>query len=427
MKLYAYLKVASFLLLISSSSLFCSHAQYLLCTETSPHEEKANDLLHCHPIAPVLVLSDGGPVDPISQLRDVREWTKSLLKLVQEVDSDAKFVRTVRYARECLSYNILGNNCLHELRRQCLRVASLMVAALKNKESICLFQWPHQKVFQAFMGHLFFPVQLEDLAEAPTALQQREHLQNMLAISACYKNTLAQRHMVDILSLFETEQDEGKKGKKKRERINQFETYFGAEGQAQLDAYCVNLKEAKGVPLYFCGLLNIMEGNIPLSQGCFNAGAGEKDARCMVRQVMNLKLGAVRDKVVQELEGMHPGLAAFVKASAPGDRDARLLLYCQAGEQGVAEGYKAAGILAQSGGKDRRPQARRFFLLAARHHILDCWDKVAELALEEGNAELATQALKAKGECGDADGFAGEEYRKARFDTLVRSMRDEDK
>lgn len=324
------------------------------------------------------------------------QWPTQIVSYLQKARSNKEFNTIVCYVRNTLSYKIMDGKYLHELYHQCKDMDD---KCLEKRDILKICKWPHQTKTEALLGYIFFPIQFEDLAESLIGLQQREHLQDMLSISARFKNTLAQRHMIDILCLYnETDISEeiGSSDATSPSDVA-FEKYYGTEALNQLEQYTVNLKDVKNIPIYMCGLLNIMEGNIPLAKGCFKAGSSQKDPRCMMRYIMELKLGKYRDKLIENLKLIHPGYAAFVSASSPGDSKDRIKLYHQAGDLGVFEGYKIAGNLSSD-----NSQKCELFLLGAQNHILECWDSLAKLYQ---NSDDIRQVLRKKGEYGDEDGF----------------------
>lgn len=367
-------------------------------------------LLECGPMIPVLRKTGGGLIDPISEISDPAQWVTAMIQLFKNISSGDQFDCMMRYAREYISYSIFGNHGLEIIHAAYKAARADIETSLRQSESTGAFKWPHQNLFQAYMGHLFFPVQCEDLYEPQAALELREHLQNMLAIAAYYKNTLAQRYMVEILPLFESHQgaqsESPKATSRKRERKETpFERYFGSEADGQLDDYTVKLKDMSVVPLYFCGLLNTMQGNMPLASSCFKSGYEMKDSRCTSRYVQSLKKGEFRERILGELFLLHTGFAYLQQARALGDREKRIEAYCKAGDEGIAEGYRSAGFLALKGTAQQKAKAYGYFLLAARYHILDAYDNLVEILIEEKNYEEAKVALRLKGDCGDTDGY----------------------
>ena len=340
------------------------------------------------------------------------QWGSNIVQLMLKASSDEELCNLLQYAREYVSYFPWPLEELDLFERFLVEGREKLEGTLEQSNSAEKCRWPHQNRFEAFMGHLFFPVQCEFLFEVQEGLQLREHMQNLLAIAASYKNTLAQRHMVDIIGLYEEDEQEESdsyeiQSQKRKHVSSPFGDYFGADAQGQFDDYTAQYENAlAGRPYYFCGLLNTMNNNYRRALACFKAGCEAQDPWSTYRFVRELHDEDERRSVKEKLALLHSGLAKFVEGENVENHDVqRVADYEAAGKAGIAEGYRKAAILCSVSSSVLNDQAYIYYCLAAQHHILEAFDSVAEILLKDNQKGEAQEAYLLQARWGELQGY----------------------
>lgn len=298
---------------------------------------------------------------------------------------------------------------IHDILLKEIERLSVAVSLFSSAE-LSYFKWPHQTDFQALMGHIFFPIQLEYINE--TGVNLRKHVQDLLAISASYKNTLAQFEMKRILDMH-SPSVEGEE----IDESSSFQDYFGEESALLLEKY-----KKTDAPFYFGAFLDI---GSPASRGYFKKGWIKcKIPLCGSYYFHSLKKGIARNGISTEMMKIHKGIGYMLKQMEvdpllPNSRQTRIELYLKAGKHGIAEGYYSAGILAEA--DDRRTKLKtnpysslEYYKLAADNNILRAYGKIAEIYLKKDEIEDAIEAYKEQGGRGEETGYreAGKLYLK---------------
>ena len=105
-----------------------------------------------------------------------------MLERLTLAETNQELSRLIRSMRHYISYRRLTTQDCHFLKESCTVLKESLEKVLSLWTSLNQVTWPHQKSpFDAFMGHLFFPVQFEYLFETTARLQLRPHLQELLA------------------------------------------------------------------------------------------------------------------------------------------------------------------------------------------------------------------------------------------------------
>ena len=381
-------------------------------------------------------------------------WANYMVRRLWYQDSEEARKDVIQYIREYLSYNCLPREDIiqiHDVFRKFLTEQKDLSEETMKEWLSCLdmpVKWPDQTYFQALMGYLFFPIPYETYYEYPSA----RHLKYLLAISASYDNLLAIREVADVLKIYDESYHSHSDDESMQEELEQVQKYFGEKIMARIHKYTHELSSEENLPVFYCGRLCLADGMVRMAKKYFKKGyelGNEKNGYCAYQYAQTLDVQSLEDSsvekekqvVLKNLLSMNPGLAKMMHASIEADRRKRISLYEKAGELGIPKGYKIAGLLC---GNTEKERAYSNFALAAQHHMLSAYDKIARMLLEEAGLyesnnekkpyrEKAKEAYRFKGESGKSSGYlklgrlyldeqkseeAGRYFKKARLDGL---------
>ena len=320
-------------------------------------------------------------------------WSEYVVQCLLQEQNYNRRCQWIQYAREYISYSYLSSvEELREFKGRFEKLCEPLAQQLSSWKCVEQIRWPHQSALQAFLGHLFFPVQLEYLYETSLRLRLREPIQFLLALSASYGHPLAQYHIARVLVLYDPTYEN---------KIDAVQKYFGDEVKKQHETYCKTPSSKRNVPRYLCGLLCIRYNKFRRAQGHFKRGFNAGDPWCGYRYAWDLANKEKRKVQLEKLLPMHEGLGSMLATRFEDDKQKRIDLFVQAGNEGIAEGYNSAGVIAQS---LNQFQAYGYYLQAAQHHILGAYEEVAEYRTKEGKPDQAGQLYSIMAEHGDAQG-----------------------
>ena len=128
---------------------------------------------------------------------ELESWLPYIIHRFTETTQNEDFENLVRYVREYISYGCFDIPTLENMINSFNCCNTRLEKALAAWTKISHVKWVGQTHFQAFMGHLFFPVQYEYNYE----IIREETLQELICISASFRNILSMYHATKLLEL----------------------------------------------------------------------------------------------------------------------------------------------------------------------------------------------------------------------------------
>lgn len=336
------------------------------------------------------------------EFRELNIWLPFVVQLLIRSRSHEDIEDLICYMRNYISYTCLSNEQLDLIVTLLMQHKNEIEDSLRKWASASLVTWPQQTTFQAFMGHLFFPIQYDILYENTSQLKLREPLQYMLARSAYFGNLLALYYLADVLAVYSSY---GYGSKQPGDTLNCLKV---SDKERILDLKKAD-QQATLPPLYG-GILLLELGHVLDAEALFQLGANRNHPECMYRLAMSIKIpqGRVdlaerRSKVINQLMGIQEGLGHYAQALSQRAMEDRINENIKAGELGVTGGFHAAAVICEK--RNMMSRAKELYTLSARNHLLSDYEKVAMLAKQEGNIEQMKEALLEWGQAGDSTGY----------------------
>jgi uncharacterized phage-associated protein len=319
--------------------------------------------------------------------REPEPWLAWIIDRFCATTTNDDFENLMRYAREHLSYSCLDDLSLEKIVSSFNRSKEAIEKTLEIWSGIVAVRWPGQTHYEAFMGYLFLPVQYELNYETVRS----DVLQPLTCISASFGNALALHYTIELLDIYSLEEE------------TSIEEKNEVKDARSALSFCLNLGDG---PLYHIGLLNMCVSKSKRANELFKKGFDEKGNRwCGYRHALLTRNRELRKQVIQKLRAIDQVLADVAGESSIEDTAERIALHKKCAEAGFARSYITAGTLLEESDVE---EAQKMYLLAARHHILSGYEKLAELVIRSGN-EQTKQTLKkiyrAWGIAGDPLGY----------------------
>ena len=350
-------------------------------------------------------------VDLGKTVKDKEYWQRTVLPTLLRLKSDAEFTNYVLQVREELSYAILSDDMLETIKEIFDSAKEDLEKALDVWISINQVKWSCQNKFQAFMGHLFFPVQYDCDLVGSSLLSFSSYFQGLLGLASSYKNLLACHFVGEILETYrETVCDESTQKLKMIPCLVISDKTIELLQDVDLDDSTKKMikdaaesdPNAGAEPHFYCSYLcrdwnstflhdklGHMQGNIACT---FQYGKSLQDDQL--------------EKFIDEIKEKLPGMAMFLSASLEPNWDERLLVYEKAGDQGFIKGYEEVAWAASYWEKDLEKSLTFYLNVAERSKSLGVYNKIAKLALEKKDTDLAKKMYEKIGDLGNDQGYA---------------------
>ena len=318
-----------------------------------------------------------------TQVRELsRRVNSDTVTLFLTCKTSKEFEELLLVVREKLSYNSLSYKELIMLKKAFEESKELFEKKLELWSSICLVKWSTQETkFQAFMGHLFYPVQFDSFFETSAGLLTREAMQYLISLSSFYGNISALCHLERILEMYD-------------------ESCMTEALRSFIDALVRGVPSELNEPHYYCGLVCITKGRMGNAQEHFKIGCELGDVWSTYRYGLEFRGKEESKPIIETLKGMNFGLARLLLADLEVDSEKRKEIFLKAGNEGIAKGYYSAALLEAD-----ETVSCRYFLKSAEGFILAAYDDAAEMYLQDNNVEKAKETYIQKAEAGDLDGF----------------------
>ncbi len=253
--------------------------------------------------------------------------------------------------------------------------------------------------------------------EASLFLGSRSLLQSLLAISSSYKNLLASHYVGDLLKTYrEWAEEEATQAPKMKSCLNLSEETREVLARVDLDdSIKALMKEAaeskpeeENEPHFYCGKLCIYYHKWDYVDLLYKLGHAQGSIPCTFKYVRGLQSDEEENErrhVVEVLKERFPGMATYLAACLVPDLTKRLEMYLRAGDLGFTKGYEDAGIVSKL--LKRNPEESLDFYIKATKskRMLGAFRKVAELAFQNDDFELAKKMYKEMGDLGDEYGY----------------------
>jgi len=332
--------------------------------------------------------------------RSVQEWVKyavQQLLLIKTVDERVSFLT---YMRTYISTNLFEDDILelHETLRSNPQLIENCELWGSGMSATRYCKWPTQNdEFDGFMGHLFFPIQLELGFETSEYLCALPRIQDMLAHSAQHGHCLSQYFLLKAIAEYtasitpESTSDDT--------QSDAADVRLPQSLTEQFELACTNDDQPR--PFFFTSLLCLELSKFSLQHAFLRKAADQNEA---IALYMYLGAGCPaheRDHYLAKLRSIHEGYAHLLEADT--DRsltlDAQIALYKKVGESGLPIGFVNAAALFER--QQKKEDAYTYYLKAAREHILSAYNKAARLIMEDDCVHLFVE----KGRRGDPEGY----------------------
>jgi len=276
--------------------------------------------------------------------------------------------------------------------------------------NLSFYKWPHQTIYQAFIGHLFYPISLEWMYEVPTVINDRRYIQDLLAISSSFENTIAKHFLAEVLYDYVSILEDGLEDFDE----NKISSSANSELYSEIKQFKESLEEIKkeyesssNIPLYFASFILYNDSHLKL-------GYEKGDVHCTERYLYFKQ--KVSEEKIEKLESMNKSRGLLLRQKNFRElnltRSDRISLCKQAGKLGNPEGYNIAAILVDSNIKKLS-----YYLKAAYMGIYSRFEDVAELYSPA--TEMSIKMYLNLGDCGSEYG-----YKKAAEWTFKKSIED---
>ncbi len=317
-----------------------------------------------------------------SFFRELDLWVPYMIHRFCSAATNEEFENLIRYVRACISYSCLDNISLGSIVESFNDRKKDLEKSLEVWSGVVAVRWPGQTHYQAFIGHLFFPVQLEFNYE----VVRKDSMASRLCISAEHGNALAMCHALEILDLFTLKKAAPDAANFKNPLID----------------FISSFADREDCPAYFAGLLCIALKKFNKANTHFKRGFEQNHAWSGFRYIMNLRNREVRQAQITRLTQLDSNLAKLANVSSEDDLFQRAKINQEVGEAGIPSGYFNAGVLLE----DIDPQnAIEMYKLAARSHIVSAYEKLVELYSKEEDFASAKKICENWIKTGDALAF----------------------
>jgi hypothetical protein len=258
--------------------------------------------------------------------------------------------------------------------------------------------WENQeRGFDAFVSHLFFPMQLElSLDEIPTLLCSRLKLQKMLAISAGYGNPLGHYYFNTVLKFMHQLIDENSEHDVSQDSTMPFLP-------DTISALVTRATSSTCGPAYFTALLCRELGEHESFTANLQIAFERKQPEAGFLLIPTLEGTSEKNSVFQKLETIHTGYAKLIEAQHCTDLEKKITLFEVAGSLGVPYGYRVAGDLWKV--RSHSEKALNAFINAAKQGFLSGYSEAAQLFLERNEFEKSAHMYALRGKHGAEDGY----------------------
>lgn len=339
--------------------------------------------------------------------REVEIWLPLIGQRFMAADSNEKIQELISYVRAYISYSALTSDDLDIISGYFQVHRGELERCLIHWTSSVAVKWPHQSLFHAFMGHIFFPLQYELLYETTAILNTRESLQILITQAACYGNLLALYHAGEIIKFYILISPEKKEADVK-ECSNGVD--YLPEHAKKLFENVKNTTGSETLPPYFAGLLFMYLNNAAKATKLFYRGYELGAPLCVFRYALSLKNLEKRQPYIETLKRIDKALGLFAEDSPRMKFEERYQRAIESAQLGYEGGYHLAGVIAET--KKRDKEAFRAFILASRHHILGDYEKVAQGFETQERISEMLKTFEIWGKAGDSRGYVklGEWY-----------------
>lgn len=314
---------------------------------------------------------------------ELDSWLPYVIQHFLEAKTNEDFENLVRYVREYLSYGCFDFPTLENILTRFDSCKSHLEKALACWTGIAQVRWSNQSHFDAFIAHLFFPVQYEYCYETP----REESLHQLICISASRGNILAVCYALKLLELYSPDED------------------FLARDTFRLKILerLSAIAEQKDCPHYFAGLLCISLNKHKQANAFFRDGfASQKHSWCGYRYALSIRDACARAAAIEELKRMDTALALLAEVSFVEDPDRCVAINKELGKRGIPIGYYNAGMLLE---QQQSSKALEMYTQAARHHIVSAFEKLAEACRKKADLDSLEAVCLSWGKAGDPVGF----------------------
>ncbi len=319
-----------------------------------------------------------------SHFRRLDVWLPYTIQRFCLTKTNEGFENLVRYVREYLSYSHFDSLSLSNITDCFDTYKSKIERALNVWTNITYIRWPGQTFYQAFMGYLFLPVQYENNYE----ILSSETLQYLICISASFGNKLSMHYAIELLKLYSLEEESPLMGRPELQKASEI------------------LSSDLGLPnspLYHTGLLCLCLGNTKQANQWFKKGFEEqKHAWCGYRHALCTRNTEAKKEIIQRLQELDPYLAQLAGESFIDDIAQRVALHLRCAQAGISGSYFTVGLLLE---ESNPSQAQEMYRLAALHHVLSAYEKLAQLSSSSGESSGLKKIYQAWGLAGDPTGF----------------------
>ena len=276
-------------------------------------------------------------------------------------------------------------------------------------------QWSHQSFPEALLAYLFFPQELEDLYELPSALFERDHIRYKLQFSAQSQNPLALYYLSGLFRYYseyfkndEIQEDAVTNNNTSSANLRALFTHVSFELLKKAEMFLEN--KNKTPPLYAIGMLAQGLGDTEKAESYIKSAADKGDPRA-IYEVANMSdfQGNQADRLKHFYHAIDLGytkallgIAFYSKTKAGAFEN-----YVKAGENGVPEGYYQAwnmihrGNISQGG----RGDPLDYLIKASKMGMLTAYDTAAELMKQRGFFKKALKLYNEKDKAGDWTGI----------------------
>lgn len=217
--------------------------------------------------------------------------------------------------------------------------------------------WPHQTVKEKVLSQIFFPQELKDLNESPSALYFRDHILYRLAYAAKNNDLLALYYMYHCLNFFEQDLDKDEINLSDDELNKQTTTPLDSWRDMKLQFRCKLYKLLEATDIndttlpYWC-LSRIYDFLFLTDEAktCLESAARYNDPRSFFEMALCSKQNKV-DQIseLEQLVSMDWPAAFLLLAQIADSMDAAYKLYIKAGENNISEGYHQAALMIKNG------------------------------------------------------------------------------
>ena len=265
--------------------------------------------------------------------------------------------------------------------------------------------WPEQNYFEGLMGFLFFPIQYG----TKHGIDFGEQFEYSMAIAASYNSLLAIQIMADSFADYkqfnftedflledgfedESFDYEAFDGGMDDYYPTNVEKYIrnGSKKIEWIRSYTEKLSNKENLPYYYCGLLckkdiEAIEPSEYYKKGyeISKSGRGTKKFPFSLYEYLRDPDGKLnkeeKKEGMEELKKVDRGLAMMLEAKDCSSDQQYILLFEEAGNLGVPQGYNCAARLCERCGDEVR--AYKNYARAVQHHIRSAYDDMAELLI----------------------------------------------